>query len=117
MAPIAEDKTVFRIVTDTSQYECYLNTSCLAGQCPSSMDLDDTKFLRDLGDLLRERRVARNLTQKQLAEQCQLDRTFIGSVERGERNISILNLRLIARVLRIPLSELFDRSSGTHRSN
>jgi hypothetical protein len=34
-------------------------------------------------------------------------RTLIGSVERGERNISILNLRVIARVLRVELSELF----------
>ena len=46
------------------------------------------------------------LTQTQLAKQCDLHRTFIGSVERGERNVSILNLRLIARVLRVERSEL-----------
>jgi hypothetical protein len=34
--------------------------------------------------------------------------TFIGSVERGERNLSILNLRKIARVRRVPLDELLD---------
>ncbi|SIO66393.1 DNA-binding transcriptional regulator, XRE-family HTH domain [Singulisphaera sp. GP187] len=74
------------------------------------MNLDDTKFLCELGDRLRERRIARNLTQEQLAEQCELHRTFIGSVERGERNVSILNLRLIARILRIPLADLFAKS-------
>ena len=71
------------------------------------MNLDDTHFLKGLGDRLRERRLARNLTQAHLAEQCGLHRTFIGSVERGERNVSILNLRLIARVLRLPLKDLF----------
>jgi len=52
-----------------------------------------------------------HLTQAQLAEQCGLHRTFIGSVERGERNLSLLNLRQIARALRIPLSELFREPS------
>ena len=50
---------------------------------------------------------AGRLTQAQLAERCGLHRTFIGSVERGERNVSILNLRLIARVLRVKLADLF----------
>jgi transcriptional regulator with XRE-family HTH domain len=49
----------------------------------------------------------RRWTQAELARRCQLHRTFIGSVERGERNISILNLRHIARVLRVSLDELF----------
>ena len=71
------------------------------------MNLDDAEFLRDLGTRIRERRLARGLTQEQLGEQCELHRTFIGSVERGERNVSILNLKLIAKVLRVPLAELF----------
>ena len=71
------------------------------------MNLDDVDFLRTLGDRIRERRVARGLTQAELAESCALHRTFIGSVERGERNVSILNLRLMAKVLRVPLAELF----------
>lgn len=71
------------------------------------MNLDDAEFLRDLGTRIRERRLARGLTQEQLGEQCELHRTFIGSVERGERNVSILNLKLIAKVLRVPLADLF----------
>jgi transcriptional regulator with XRE-family HTH domain len=70
------------------------------------MNLDDIRFLRKLGLRVRERRLSRGLTQAQLAEQCELHRTFIGSVERGERNISILNLRLIAKVLRVSPAEL-----------
>lgn len=71
------------------------------------MNLDEIGFLRDLGTRIRDRRTARGLTQVQLGEQCALHRTFIGSVERGERNLSILNLRAIARALRVPLAELF----------
>lgn len=68
--------------------------------------LDDRKFLRDLGQRIRQQRLARGWTQDQLADRCELHRTFIGSVERGERNISILNLRLIGTVLRTNLCDL-----------
>jgi len=68
--------------------------------------LDDKKFLRQLGERIRDQRIARGLTQEQLGQKCELHRTFVGSVERGERNLSILNLRLLARILRISLSEL-----------
>ncbi len=76
------------------------------------MNLDDIDFLRDLGDRIRRHRVALGLTQAQLGERRALHRTFIGSVERGERNLSILNLRLIARVLRDPLAALFAEAGG-----
>jgi transcriptional regulator with XRE-family HTH domain len=74
------------------------------------MNLDEQRFLRELGTRLRQRREARGLTQDQLAKLCELHRTFIGSVERGERNVSILNLRTIARALRVPLDELVAKS-------
>jgi transcriptional regulator with XRE-family HTH domain len=70
-------------------------------------NLDDGKFLQVLGNRLREAREERQWTQAQLGEACDLHRTFIGSVERGERNLSVLNLRLIARKLRLNLSDLF----------
>jgi transcriptional regulator with XRE-family HTH domain len=70
------------------------------------MNLDEQDFLRALGGRIRQRREEQNLTQAQLGERCDLHRTFIGSVERGERNVAILNLRAIARVLRVSLAEL-----------
>lgn len=71
------------------------------------MNLDDRDFLEKIGFRIRELRQARGMTQEQLAKACELHRTFIGSVERGERNVAVLNLRKIARSLRIPVADLF----------
>jgi transcriptional regulator with XRE-family HTH domain len=43
-----------------------------------------------------------------LAYQCDLDRTYIGSVERGERNISLVNIHAIAAALKVSPKELFN---------
>lgn len=74
------------------------------------MNLDDRRFLKRLGARLREQRQARGFSQLELGRKCELHRTFIGSVERGERNISILNLRLIARAVRVRVSDLLDEA-------
>ena len=64
---------------------------------------NETKhFLQQIGDRIRNLRTDRKLTQAQLGEACGLHRTFIGSVERGERNVAILSLRRIAKSLRVP---------------
>jgi transcriptional regulator with XRE-family HTH domain len=70
------------------------------------MNRDDRRFLEQVGFRLRERRVALKLTQAELAETCGLHRTFIGSVERGERNLALLSLRKLARALRVSPAEL-----------
>ena len=67
-----------------------------------------TNFLRGLGRRIRERREELDLTQEELGRRCGLHRTFIGSVERGERNVSILNLRVIAVKLRVPLASIVE---------
>jgi transcriptional regulator with XRE-family HTH domain len=71
------------------------------------MNLDDKQFLRELGSRIRELRLARKWSQAELGRRCDLHRTFIGSVERGERNLSALNLRRIAKVLRVSMADLF----------
>jgi transcriptional regulator with XRE-family HTH domain len=75
------------------------------------MNLNDAQFLRDVGDRIRDHRQARKWTQADLAQRCRLHRTYIGSVERGERNVSLLNLRRIAKVLRVALTALFPADS------
>jgi len=76
------------------------------------MSLDDRRFLEGIGHRLRERRMALALTQAELAKRCDLHRTFIGSVERGERNLAMLSLRRIAQALRVDVAELLASASN-----
>jgi transcriptional regulator with XRE-family HTH domain len=64
------------------------------------MNADERRFLERVGDRVRERRQAAELTQAELGEKCGLHRTFVGSVERGERNLALLSLKRIAKALR-----------------
>ena len=72
------------------------------------MNLADQNFLREIGLRIRGHRERRGWTQAELGRRCNLHRTFIGSVERGERNVSILNLRVIARTLRVSLADIVE---------
>ncbi len=49
------------------------------------------------------------MSQEEFADLCGLDRTYIGGIERGERNLSLVNIEKIARTFEISLSELFRR--------
>ena len=54
----------------------------------------------------RSRRDEMEWTQAELARRCDLHKGYIGFMERGERNISLISLRRIAKVVRVPLSDL-----------
>ena len=55
---------------------------------------------------LRRERKAQGLSQETLAHMARLDRTYVGSVERGERNISIQNIERLAQALKLDPAEL-----------
>jgi len=61
------------------------------------------------GRRVRELRLKRGLSQEALSFEADLDRSYIGQVERGERNISIENMAKLARALKVTLSELLRR--------
>lgn len=54
---------------------------------------------KKLGANVRKHRDALGLSQEDLAERCGLHRTYVGSVERGERNVSLENIVLLSRAL------------------
>ncbi len=56
---------------------------------------------------MRKRRHRLSVSQEEFAAMCGLDRTYIGGIERGERNIALVNIEKIAKTLRISLSRLF----------
>ena len=62
--------------------------------------------LKRFGANVRARREARELSQEKLAELADLDRTYISSVERGARNISLLSTIRIAKGLRTTVADL-----------
>lgn len=55
---------------------------------------------------LKEFRTKSKLSQEQLADMAELHRTYVGSVERGERNISIDNMERLADALKIDIKEM-----------
>lgn len=58
------------------------------------------------GRALRKLRLAHGLSQEELATACRLHRTYIGSIERGERNPSLVNLVRLAQALDVSPAEL-----------
>ena len=71
------------------------------------MDKAATHELRVFGEGIRRHRQALGVSQEDFAELCNLHRTYIGQVERGEKNISFENISKISRALRIKPSVLF----------
>ena len=59
------------------------------------------------GERLREIRRKKVVSQEALAEQAGLHRTYVSSIERGERNISIVNIAKLADALKVPIRDFF----------
>mgnify|MGYP001796937034 CR=1 FL=1 len=68
---------------------------------------NDKEILMKIGDNIRKYRNIKGWSQEDLALECDLHRTYIGSVERGERNITILNLLKITEKLEVRLENLY----------
>ncbi|MDE7076240.1 MAG: helix-turn-helix domain-containing protein [Clostridia bacterium] len=61
-----------------------------------------------LGKRIKILRNEIGISQEELADRAEIDRTYITSVECGKRNISIVNIEKIAKALGVTLSKLFD---------
>ena len=67
------------------------------------------ELLIQLGKRIKKLRLRRGWTQVVMAEKIGIDRSFLADIERGKRNVSILNLDLIAKGLDVSISKLLSR--------
>ncbi|OHD19336.1 MAG: transcriptional regulator [Spirochaetes bacterium GWD1_27_9] len=64
--------------------------------------------LKHFGNKIKHFRKIKNISQEELAELSDLHRTYIGGIERGERNVSLINIEKLAKALNIQIKDLFD---------
>lgn len=70
--------------------------------------MDNTShILMNFGNKVRELRKSKNLSQETLAHKANLHRTYIGMIERAEKNVTLINIQKIANALEINIKELF----------
>ena len=63
-------------------------------------------ILESFGTRVRDLRKKKGWSQEEFAHECGLDRTYMGGIERGERNVALRNIERIAQTLGISLSQL-----------
>jgi len=67
------------------------------------------KLSAKFGEVIRELRKERNLSQEGLADKADVHRTYIGMIERGEKNITLENIQKLAKALNVSLKSIFER--------
>lgn len=68
--------------------------------------MEDEELIKKFGERIRQLRKAENLTQEELAARTGFHRTYIGMIERGERNISLSNIGVFAEYFEMSLGKL-----------
>lgn len=67
---------------------------------------DNRQLLASFGEIVRSKRQAQQLSQEEFADLVGVHRTYIGMIERAEKNITLLNIAKIAKALNISISDL-----------
>ena len=65
-------------------------------------------ILKSFGKRVQAERTKQNLSQEELAEKAGVHRTYIGMIERAEKNITLQNIEKIAKALNVKIIDLFD---------
>lgn len=71
--------------------------------------MNKPNILEKFGEKLKEYRKLKGLSQEQLAEKANLHRTYIGMIERAEKNITLLNIEKIANALDVKITDLINQ--------
>jgi transcriptional regulator with XRE-family HTH domain len=72
-----------------------------------SFEFLESIVLKKFGERIRHLRKEKNLSQENLADRAELHRTYIGMIERAEKNITLINIEKLAKALDVEISELF----------
>jgi len=67
----------------------------------------NSKILVYFGDRVRELRKSKGLSQEALAEKANVHRTYIGMIERAEKNITLKNIEKISNALKVKIRDIF----------
>lgn len=70
------------------------------------------KILIKFGERVRKIRKEKGLSQEQLSFEADLHRTYIGMIERAEKNITLINIERIAKALKVSLNDLLNFNNG-----
>lgn len=73
----------------------------------------EKRSLTRLGRAIKSIRLRHGLSQEKLSFLADLDRSYVGGVERGERNVSFINLLKLTNALGVTLADLFDKYEGS----
>jgi transcriptional regulator with XRE-family HTH domain len=79
-------------------------------------DAHNSRLLKALGQRIRELRTEKGYSQEAFADHCGVHRTFMGTIERGESNLSFQNIAKVAAALDVTLSTLFLGLEGKAQS-
>ena len=69
----------------------------------------NSKVRRQFGKKVRALRKQKGMTQEALAHEANIERSYMGAIERGQRSPTLDKISAIAKALKIPMSEIFDR--------
>ena len=78
-------------------------------------DPRDRRLLAAFGAAVRRLRVAQGLSQEALADRAGIHRTYVGDVERGTRNVSLINIERLAVALDVDLAGLMQQVERARR--
>jgi transcriptional regulator with XRE-family HTH domain len=70
--------------------------------------MENREILIKFGQRVRQLRKEKNLSQEDLSFKADLHRTYIGMIERAEKNITLINIEKIAKALNVDIKELFN---------
>ena len=76
------------------------------------MKNNNSNILLNFGLRVQKLRKSKNLSQEQFADICELHRTYIGMIERGEKNITLKNIYKLTNALNISIADFFKDLNG-----